>query len=58
VNDDGYAYTIADAIFFFNFLAGSQKLTPRQRANSDSNKDGIQASISDVLHLLKVIAEE
>jgi uncharacterized membrane protein (UPF0136 family) len=58
VNDDQYAYTIADAIFFFNFLAGGQKLTPRQRANSDVNKDGMQASMSDFIQLIKVIAEE
>lgn len=58
VNDDGYAYTIADAIFFFNYLAGSQKLTPRQRANSDVNKDGVQASMTDFIQLIKVIAEE
>jgi len=58
VNDDGYAYTIADVIFFSNFLAGSQKLTPRQRANSDVNKDGVQASMADFIQLIKVIAEE
>ena len=58
VNDDGYPYTIADVIFFFNYLAGSQKLTPRQKANSDVNKDGVQASMADFILLLKVIAEE
>jgi len=58
VNDDGYAYTIADAIFFFNFLAGSQKFSFRQRANSDVNKDGVQASMTDFLELIRVIVEE
>ncbi len=58
VNDDGYAYTIADVIFFFNFLAGSQKISSRQRANSDLNGDGVQASMVDFIELLKVIVEE
>ena len=58
VNDDGYPYTIADVIFFFNCLAGSQRLTPRQRANSDVNKDGVQASMTVFILLLKIIAEE
>ncbi len=58
VNDDGYAYTIADAIFFFNFLVGNQKFTTRQRANSDVNRDGLQASMADFIQLIKAIAEE
>lgn len=58
VNDDEYSYTIADAIFFLNFLAGIQKLNPRQRANSDVNQDGVQASMADFVQLVKVIAEE
>jgi len=58
VNDDGYAHTIADVIFFFNFLAGSQKISSRQRANSDVNGDGVQASMADFIELLKVIVEE
>ena len=58
VNDDEYAYTIADAIFFLNFLAGSQELSSRQRANSDVNKDGVPASMGDFIQLIQVIAEE
>jgi hypothetical protein len=58
INNDGYEFTIADAIFFFNYLVGSQKFTSRQRANSDVNRDGLQASMSDFIQLIKVIAEE
>lgn len=58
VNDDGYAYSIADAIFFFNFLVGNQEFTTRQRANSDVNRDGVQTSMADFIQLIKVIAEE
>jgi hypothetical protein len=57
VNDDGYEYTIADAIFFFNFLAGSQRFDSRQKANSDVNRDGVQASMTDFIQLIKIIAE-
>ncbi len=58
INDDGYPNTIADAIFFLNFLAGSQELTPRQRANSDMNRDGTQASMVDFMQLIQLIVEE
>lgn len=57
VNDDGYSNTIADAIFFLNFLAGRQELTPRQRANSDVTRDGIQANMADFIHLIAIITE-
>jgi hypothetical protein len=57
INDDGYPYTIADAIFFLNFLAGRQELTPRQKANSDVTQDGVQASMADFIHLVAVITE-
>jgi hypothetical protein len=58
VNDDGYAFTIADAIFFFNYLSGIQKLSPRQKANSDVNRDGAQGSMTDFIRLITVITEE
>jgi hypothetical protein len=57
VNDDGYPNTIADAIFFLNFLAGGQELTPRQKANSDVTRDGVQASMADFIHLVAIITE-
>lgn len=58
VNDDGYVFTIADVIFFFNYLSGSQKLSSRQKANSDVNRDGVQASMTDFIRLITVITEE
>jgi len=57
INDDGYPNTVADAIFFLNFLAGRQRLTPRQKANSDVNQDGVQASIADFIQLVNIITE-
>lgn len=58
INDDGYPYTIADVIFFVNYLMGSQSLTPRQRANSDVNKDGVQGSMADFIELIKTITAD
>lgn len=58
LNDDGYPNTIADIIFFVNFLSGSQKLSSRQRANSDVNKDGVQGNMADFLDLIKAVTEK
>lgn len=58
VNGDGYVFTIADAIFFFNYLSGTQKFSPRQKANSDVNRDGVQGSMTDFIRLITIIAEE
>ncbi len=58
VNDDGIPHTIADAVFFLNFLAGRQTFTPRQRANSDVTRDGVQASMADIIRLVAIITED
>jgi hypothetical protein len=58
LNDDGYPYTIADVIFMVNFLTGSQNLTPRQRANADINRDGVQGSMTDFLELIRIVTEQ
>ncbi len=58
VNDDGYPDTIADVIFMVNYLVGSQSLTPRQRANSDVNRDGVQGSMTDFLELIQIVTED
>lgn len=58
INDDGYVFTIADVIFLFNYLSGTQGLSSRQKANSDVNRDGVQAAMTDFIQLIKVIAEE
>jgi hypothetical protein len=57
INDDGFSNTIADAIFLLNFLAGRQGLTSRQKANSDVNRDGVQASMADFIRLVTIITE-
>ena len=58
VNDDGYPKTIADVIFFINFIAGSQNLTSRQRANSDLNRDGVQGNMADFIEIVRAVGEE
>ncbi len=58
VNGDGYAATVADIVSLANYLAGSQSLTSRQRANADVNRDGFQATIADLTELIRVVAEE
>lgn len=55
INDNGYAFEIGDAITFLNYFMGEVEFTVRQYANSDCNRDGVQASIADLVYLLGVI---
>jgi hypothetical protein len=56
INVNGFAFEIGDAITFINFFMGQIEFTRRQYANSDCNRDGIQASIADLVYLLGVIS--
>ena len=56
INVNGFAFEIGDAITFLNFFMGQIEFTRRQYANSDCNRDGIQASIADLVYLLGVIS--
>ena len=55
INLNGYRYEIGDAITFISFLSGYIEFNARQRANSDCNRDGVQATVSDLVYLLNVI---
>ncbi len=55
ININGFAFEIGDAITFLNYFMGDVQFTRRQYANSDCNRDGIQASIADLVFLLGVI---
>ena len=55
INLNGYRYEIGDAITFISYLSGYIEFNARQRANSDCNRDGIQATVSDLVYLLNVI---
>jgi len=56
INVNGFAFEIGDAVTFMNYFMGQIEFTRRQYANSDCNRDGIQASIADLVFLLGVIS--
>jgi len=56
INLNTYPWEIGDAVTFLNFFMGQTAFTRQQYANSDCNRDGIQASISDLVFLLRVIS--
>ena len=55
INLDGFGFTIADAVMFMRFFMGYQHFDRQQYANSDCNRDQIQASIADLVYMLQVI---
>ncbi len=55
ININGFAYEIGDAVTFMNYFMGLTEFNARQYANSDCNRDGIQATIADLVYLLCVI---
>lgn len=55
ININGYAYEIGDAVTFMNYFMGLTEFNARQYANSDCNRDNIQATIADLVYLLLVI---
>jgi hypothetical protein len=55
LNLNGYGFEIADAVLFMNFFMGYEHFNRHQYANSDCNRDQIQASISDLIYMLNVI---
>jgi hypothetical protein len=56
INLNDYAFEIGDAITFLNFFMGLTEFNRRQYANSDCNRDGIQASIADLVYLLAIVS--
>jgi len=55
INLNDYAYEIGDAVTFMNFFMGLTEFNARQYANSDCNRDHIQATIADLVYMLCVI---
>lgn len=58
LNLNTYAYEMGDVITFIRFLNGQIQFNARQMANSDCNRDGILASISDLVYMINVINGE
>jgi hypothetical protein len=56
INLNGYPYEIADAVMFMQFFIGHGQFNRRQYANSDCNHDGAQATISDLVFLIRVLS--
>jgi hypothetical protein len=56
INVNTYAWEIGDAVTFLNYFMGLTTFTRRQYANSDCNRDGVQATISDLVFLLRTIS--
>jgi hypothetical protein len=59
INQNGLPYEIGDAIYFTNFIIDpvTYPFNLVQYANSDINKDGIVASISDLVRLISIIVQ-
>ncbi len=58
INLNSLPFEIGDVITFVSYLAGQMQFSARQMANSDCNRDGIQATVSDLVYLLNVINDE
>ncbi|HSH00583.1 MAG TPA: FlgD immunoglobulin-like domain containing protein, partial [candidate division Zixibacteria bacterium] len=57
INLNGVPFEVADALRFTNYFIDQTKygFTPQQFANSDVNRDGIAASIADLVTLLSIV---
>jgi hypothetical protein len=53
INLNTYPWEIADAVLFMNYFSGIAQFNRRQYANSDCNRDCVQASIADLVFLLR-----
>lgn len=58
VNTNGLAFEVGDAVKLAAYLTGLTMLTEQQFINSDVNRDGRFASISDLVFLINRILEE
>ncbi len=58
INLNTYPYEIADAVLFLNFFNGTAHFNRCQYANSDCNRDGVQATIADLVFLLRVVTQD
>lgn len=56
INLNDFPFEIGDAVTFMNYFMGLTEFNARQYANSDCNRDGLQATIADLVYLLAVIS--
>jgi hypothetical protein len=55
INLNGYPFEIADGVMFNNYFIGTAHFNRCQFANSDCNRDGLQATIADLVYFLRVL---
>jgi hypothetical protein len=58
VNVNSDPFEVGDAVTLVNSFIGTINLSPRQMANSDCNRDNLQATIADLVYMLRVINGE
>jgi hypothetical protein len=58
VNINNDPFEVGDAVSLVNYFIGCINLSPRQKANSDCNRDNIQATIADLVYMLRIINGE
>ena len=59
INLNGLAFEISDAIYFSNFIMNpaAYPMNPLQMVNSDVNRDGLAATIADLVTLINIIVD-
>lgn len=55
LNLNGDPFEVGDVVTFVGFFTGAIQFGPRQMANSDCNRDNIQATIADFVYMLRII---
>jgi len=55
LNLNGDTYEVGDVVTFVGFFTGAVHFGPRQMANSDCNRDNLQATIADLVYMLRII---
>ena len=60
INLNGVAFEIGDAVRLTNYFIYGQRaaLDPVQMANADCNQDGMKATISDLVYLIRVLVDD
>jgi hypothetical protein len=58
VNVNSDPFEVGDAVTLVNSFIGTITLSPRQMANADCNRDNLQATIADLVYMLRVINGE
>ncbi len=55
LNLNGDPFEVGDVVTFVSFFTGAIHFSPRQMANSDCNRDNLQATIADFVYMLRII---